>query len=70
MTVQLSAPADQPCTVIAEPHGGHTQPRGVGHEGEAVSHRGGDQNVGHRLFCHTEAVQGRDPQVSTQQIIH
>lgn len=36
------APADQPCTVVAEPHSGHTQPRGVGHEGEAVSHRSGD----------------------------
>lgn len=61
VSVRLPAPADQPCTVVAEPHGGHTQPWGVGHEGEAVSHRSGDQDVGHRLLCHTEAVQGRDP---------
>lgn len=67
--MRLSTPADQPCTVIAEPHGGHTQSWGVGHEGETVSHRSGDQDVGHRLLRHTEAVQGRDPEVSLQQMI-
>lgn len=62
--VRLPAPADQPYAVVAEPHGGHTQSRGLGHEREAVSHWSGDQDVGHRLLCHPEAVQRRDPQVS------
>lgn len=62
----MSAAAYQPSAVVLEPHGGHTQPWGVGHEGEAVSHRSGNQDVGHRLLRHPEAVQGRDPQVSLQ----
>lgn len=62
--VHLSGVADQPCTVFPEPHGGHAQPRRLGHEGEAVSHRSGDQDVGHRLLRHPEAVQRGDPQVS------
>lgn len=41
----------------------------MGHEGETVSHRSGDQDVGHRLLRHTEAVQGRDPEVSLHQMI-
>lgn len=65
LCVRLPAPADQPCTVVAEPHGGHAQSRRVGHEGEAVPHRSGDQDVGHRLLRHPEAVQRRDPQVSS-----
>lgn len=64
--VSLPAAADQPYTVVAEPHGGHAQPRGLGHEGETVSHRSGDQDVGHRLLRHPEAVQRGDPQVSFQ----
>ena len=54
--VWVAVPADEPCGVIAEPHGGHAQPRRVGHEGQTVPHWGGDQDVGHRLLCHTEAV--------------
>lgn len=51
------------CNVVSEPHGSHAQPRGVGHEGEAVSHRSWDQDVGHRLLRHSEAVSGGNPQV-------
>lgn len=51
------------CHVFPEPHCGNAQPRRVGYEGEAVPHGGGDQDVGHRLLRHTEAVSGRNPQV-------
>lgn len=51
------------CNVVLEPHCGHAQPWGVGHEGETVPHWGGDQDVGHCLLCHTETVSGRNPQV-------
>lgn len=61
---RLSAPTDRLSAVSAEPHGGHAQPRRVGHEGEAVSHRSGDQDVGHRLLRHPEAVPRGDPEVS------
>lgn len=57
------------CNVVSEPHCSHAQPRGVGHEGEAVPHRGGDQDVGHRLLCHTEAVSGRNPKVWFSMIV-
>lgn len=51
------------CHLVLEPHCGHAQPWGVGHEGETVPHWGWDQDVGHCLLCHTEAVSGRNPQV-------
>lgn len=51
------------CSVVSEPHCSHAQPWRVGHEGKAVPHRGRDQDVGHCLLRHTEAVSRRNPQV-------
>ena len=61
--VHTPSAADNRCVVVAEPYSGHPQPRSVGHEGEAVPHWSGDQDVGHRLLRHPETVQGGDPQV-------
>ncbi len=64
-----SCAADQPWAVVTEPHCSHTQPWSLGHEREAVPHRRGDQDVGHRLLRHTETVQRRDPQVRRHGIL-
>lgn len=54
------------CRVICltEPDSGNTEPRRVGHARKTVPYRSWNQNVGHSLFCHTEAVQRGNPEVS------
>lgn len=49
---------------LTEPDSGNTKPRRVGHARKTIPHGSWNQNVGHSLLCHTEAVPRRNTEVS------